>query len=192
MKQCTKCKDVKEFVEFNKQPSKWNTDGYHQHCRKCKSASDRERYLANKEKYKERSRNYSKSSPEAVRATKRKYWASKKDDIQFKLRHSLASRLQYAYKSRGLSKNKKTSNVLGCTYEYLVQHIESQFEPWMNESNYGKCIPGQPNVGWDIDHIIPLASAETEDDLIRLCHYMNLQPICSNYNRYIKRDRLQN
>jgi hypothetical protein len=33
------------------------------------------------------------------------------------------------------------------------------------------------NLGeWHIDHIIPLASANTEKEMIDLCHYTNLQP----------------
>ena len=44
--------------------------------------------------------------------------------------------------------------------------------------------------GWDIDHKIPLASAETEEELLKLNHYTNLQPLCSRINRDIKRDRL--
>ncbi len=190
MKTCTKCKQEKNLLEFNKQPSKWNTDGYHQHCRVCKAEADHQRYVKNREKHKQRSRNYYDNNREAVRKTHRKYWASKHKDLAFRLRHSLANSVQYAYKSKNMRKSKKTSDVLGCTYEYFVQHIESQFEPWMNESNYGRCIPGESNVGWDIDHVVPLASAETEEDLVRLCHYTNLKPVCSNYNRYIKRDKL--
>ena len=30
---------------------------------------------------------------------------------------------------------------------------------------------------WHIDHIIPLATAKTEDEIIRLNHYTNLQPL---------------
>jgi hypothetical protein len=30
---------------------------------------------------------------------------------------------------------------------------------------------------WHIDHIIPLASAKTEEEMIKLCHYTNLQPL---------------
>jgi hypothetical protein len=30
---------------------------------------------------------------------------------------------------------------------------------------------------WHIDHIIPLSSGKTEDDIIKLCHYTNLQPL---------------
>lgn len=42
---------------------------------------------------------------------------------------------------------------------------------------------------WDIDHIVPLSTATTEEDLIRLNHYTNLQPLCSKVNRDIKRDK---
>lgn len=40
---------------------------------------------------------------------------------------------------------------------------------------------------WDIDHIIPTSSARTEDEVIKLNHYTNLQPLCSYYNRVVKR-----
>jgi hypothetical protein len=40
----------------------------------------------------------------------------------------------------------------------------------MNFENYGKN-------GWHIDHIIPLSSASTEKEIIKLCHYSNLQPL---------------
>lgn len=35
---------------------------------------------------------------------------------------------------------------------------------------------------WDIDHIIPLASAKDEKELIALGHYKNLQPLWSKEN----------
>jgi hypothetical protein len=35
------------------------------------------------------------------------------------------------------------------------------------------------NKSWDIDHIIPISSAKTKEDIIRLNHYTNLQPLCS-------------
>ncbi len=45
------------------------------------------------------------------------------------------------------------------------------------------------NKTWDIDHIIPLASATTEEEINKLNHYTNLQPLCSYTNRIIKRDQ---
>ena len=59
----------------------------------------------------------------------------------------------------------------------------------MSWDNYG-LYNGDLNYGWDVDHIIPLSSANTEEELINLCHYTNLQPLCSHTNRYIKRDNI--
>jgi hypothetical protein len=57
----------------------------------------------------------------------------------------------------------------------------------MNWDNYGK-YNGELDYGWDIDHIIPLSSATTEEELLKLNHFNNLQPLCSYTNRVIKRD----
>lgn len=65
--------------------------------------------------------------------------------------------------------------------------MESKFEPWMNWNNYG-LYNGELNYGWDIDHIVPISSANTEEEIIKLNHYTNLQPLCSKTNRYIKKD----
>ena len=55
---------------------------------------------------------------------------------------------------------------------------------WVNKGLYN----GQPNFGWDIDHIVPISKADSEIELIKLNHYTNLQPLCSYINRDIKRD----
>jgi hypothetical protein len=87
-------------------------------------------------------------------------------------------------------KNNKTLDILGCTFEQLKQHIESQFEPWMSWDNMGTKIVSSPNIMWDIDHIIPLCSAKNEDDIKQLNHYTNLRPLCSYNNRFIKRGKI--
>lgn len=61
----------------------------------------------------------------------------------------------------------------------------------MNWENHG-IYCGKPNHGWDIDHIIPLSSAKTEEELLRLNHYTNLRPLCSYHNRVVKRAKLIN
>jgi hypothetical protein len=57
----------------------------------------------------------------------------------------------------------------------------------MDWNNKGKRNVSQPQQCWDIDHIIPISSAKTEEDLIRLNHYTNLRPLCSYTNRWVKR-----
>jgi len=46
-------------------------------------------------------------------------------------------------------------------------------------------------IRWDIDHIIPLQTASCEEDIVRLNHYSNLQPLCSKLNREIKRENYE-
>jgi hypothetical protein len=43
----------------------------------------------------------------------------------------------------------------------------------MSLDNHGK---------WHLDHIIPLATATTEEDVIRLNHYTNFQPLWADDN----------
>ena len=57
----------------------------------------------------------------------------------------------------------------------------------MNWDNYG-LYNGEENYGWDLDHIVPVSSAQCEEDIYRLNHHSNIQPLCSYVNRYVKRD----
>jgi hypothetical protein len=43
--------------------------------------------------------------------------------------------------------------------------------------------------GWDIDHIVPLCTAKSPEEVLSLNHYTNLRPLCSHVNRNIKRDK---
>jgi hypothetical protein len=71
---------------------------------------------------------------------------------------------------------------LGCDIQFFKNYIEEMFIDDMSWENYGKV--------WDIDHKIPLASATTEEEVLRLNHYTNLQPLDSYINRNVKRDKL--
>ena len=35
---------------------------------------------------------------------------------------------------------------------------------------------------WHIDHILPLASAKDDEEVFKLCHYTNLQPLWAEDN----------
>jgi ribosomal protein S27E len=71
-----------------------------------------------------------------------------------KIRHNMSVILYIRLKQRNLSKmGQSTFDILGYTFEDLVKHIESQFEPWMTWENNGIYNPGKKT--WQIDHIIP-------------------------------------
>ena len=78
---------------------------------------------------------------------------------------------------RGYSKNSKTSHILGCEYNEFLNYLNNN--PY--NFKYG-------DGGYDIDHIIPISSSDTEEEVFKLNHYTNFQLLPSDYNRYIKSD----
>lgn len=124
-----------------------------------------------------------------IRAKERKFVQNKRiSNIIFRIKTDLRAIIGKAFRRNGYKKTSKTQEILGCSFEEFKIHIESKFEPWMNWNNRG-LFNGQLNYGWDIDHIIPLDKAITKEDLIKLNHYTNLQPLCSYTNRYIKSNK---
>jgi len=113
-----------------------------------------------------------------------------KADSFYRLKEGLKTSIRASFQKIGYTKKSRTQEILGCSYEEFRDYIECKFEEWMNWNNRGNWngIPSELNTAWDIDHIIPLSTAETEDDVIKLNHYTNLQPLCSYVNRWIKSD----
>ena len=126
---------------------------------------------------------------EEINATKRAYYRKKiSTDPLFKFKKNIRSSISKSIRNMGYKKIQKTEQILGCTIEAFKEYIESQFEDWMNWNNYGNPKNGiyEPNKTWDIDHIVPITSAITENAILELNHYTNLKPLCSYYNRWVK------
>jgi hypothetical protein len=66
---------------------------------------------------------------------------------------------------------------LGCSFEKLKRHLESQFQPGMTWKNYGLH-------GWHIDHIKPLVLFDLTNrkQFLEACNYKNLQPLWAKEN----------
>jgi hypothetical protein len=110
----------------------------------------------------------------------------KKIDVTFKLYKNIRNLIRNGLLSKNHKKTSKTKDILGCKIEDFRFFIESKFEPWMNWNNHGK-YNGQRNYGWDLDHIVPISSSTNVNDIVKLNHYTNFQPLCSKLNRHIKR-----
>ena len=65
-------------------------------------------------------------------------------------------------------KNTKTYLILGAEYTQVKEHLLKTYK-----NNYGNEWDGVEKV--HIDHKTPLATAKTEQDIIKLCYYTNLQ-----------------
>lgn len=129
---------------------------------------------ANREKLSASQRQYQKDNIEERREYSRGYWKCRiKEDPVCALRFIVRRRMLFAFSNKGYPKESKTKDMLGCEYDHLMSHLESMFTEGMSWDNRGE---------WHIDHIIPLASAKTQQDLIALCHYANLQPLWAHDN----------
>jgi hypothetical protein len=192
---CSKCGIEKDVCEFNKKSvSNKGIQYYKSWCKICQSEEDKYKRLLNPEKYKiwydktRKERNdyrliYYQHNKEKILTRNKKYIVSNRisrkkkydEDILFKLRHKLSSRLRESLKFKSLIKNKTHNDIIGCSLEFLKEYIEQKFTEGMCWENHGF-------YGWHIDHIIPLSSAKTEEEVYKLCHYINLQPLWAEDN----------
>lgn len=197
MKVCGKCKIEKPFEDFNKHPLAKN--GLNSKCKNCEREYNKQYQLNKKSKIKEYQKEYNKkyrevnkkSITEKQKEYSKKYRESnklyfkkyhreysynrKKTDLLFKLKLAIRSNVCKSFK-RGENKFKKiykTETILGCTIEEFRNYIESKFVEGMTLDNYGT---------WHLDHIKPLALASSEEEIIKLCHYTNFQPLWAEDN----------
>lgn len=200
----TRCKScIKEFNDKNKDKKK-EYDKLHKKINEIKLKEQRKIYYPTiKERYKEYYKDYNRINSETLKLKKREYDKQniekkkeylnnrRKTNPLYNLSCFYRSMLNNAFKKKGYVKNEKCLSILGCSFEDFKLHIESLWEPWMTWENKGNPKDGilELNKSWDIDHIIPLASATNEDEITNLNHYTNLQPLCSYTNRNIKKDK---
>lgn len=147
-------------------------------------------YLDNLKKINDYQKQYKIQNKERDRERLRLYYQNRLDnDPLFKLKSNFRRRIKFILTKNGFTKKNKSEQILGCSFDDFKKYIESKFESWMTWENYGNPKDGilEINKTWDVDHVIPFASAKTELEILRLNHYTNLQPLCSYTNRYIKR-----
>ena len=137
-------------------------------------------YSKNSEKIKQKTRDWTALNQERIKETKKIYRKNNKDKINqyfrdrrsndpiFKFCQNARVLIGKSFKKRNFYKTNKTEQILGCTFQEFFNHIESQFLTGMSWDNRSE---------WHIDHIIPLASAKTEEEILRLNHYTNLRPL---------------
>lgn len=133
-------------------------------------------------------RGYQKK-PENIEKRKEYCKSKYENNLTYRLSILIRNNIMYCFNRIGVSKSEKTENILGCSFDEFRVYIESKFEPWMTWENQGK-FNGEENYGWDIDHIIPTSTASTEEEILKLNNYTNLQPLCSYINRYVKKNNL--
>lgn len=184
MKQCGGCKSVMQVTCFSRDAKK--SDGLLSICKTCDAANHKARREKNKAAYLARKKEYYKNNPEKMRQAAKNYRArnyetllkkqrfKRKEDHLYRMKENLRRAIRDAIKRGGYTKTSRTLKIVGCTLEELKAHIERQFTKGMSWDKLGHEI--------HIDHIIPLASAKSDGDLIALNHFTNLRPMWAKEN----------
>ena len=183
-KMCKKCGIEKSIDNFrNKFEKRFNKSYLYSYCKECEKAYHKQykaknkehfkkynkKFNDNKEYHKEYNTKYYKNNKDKINKRCVKYKNKrKKDDSLFRLKEQIRITIWMSFKRKNLYKNKNTEEILGCTLDCFYNYLLKTFK-----TNYG--------YDWNkieevhIDHIKPLKYANTEEEIIELCHYTNLQ-----------------
>ena len=199
MKTCTKCGVEKEFSEFY---FRKDQNKYRNECKECWSTKGKAYVRNNSEKIKIYKKGYYDENKEIIAGKTKKYREENKEVIakrkseynqqehimiknqeryqREKEERNRVNRERYKNEPLYRLKRKITSSIkqaikkkcrsqfLSCSTGFLKWWLKAQWTEGMSWENYGE---------WVVDHRTPLASAKTEEDMIKLNHPSNLQPM---------------
>ena len=195
-KKCKECNILKNFDEFyiSFKTIKGNT--YKSYCKSCHKSKSKQYAQSNPHIISKINKKYNKNNKDKVKEYKiknsdriklynKEYYSNPQilenhkkqvvnnhkirlqNDPSYKLHESLRHRLYSSLKN----KYNSSKEYLGCPLDMYKQHIESQFYPEMDWSNWGKV--------WELDHIIGVCNFDLaiESEQKKAFHYSNLQPL---------------
>jgi hypothetical protein len=153
MKICSKCNIEKSLENFRVRKDR--KSGYRPDCKDCEYIYSR----LNRKEY------FSKYQRER-----------RKNDLLYKLTWNIRTSISQSFTrscNGKYKKSKPTEKILGCTMEFFKEYISSQFKNGMSYDKINEI---------HLDHIIPISSAKSEEEIIRLNHYTNFQPLWAEDN----------
>lgn len=207
---CSKCKIEKGVCEFGIHNS--TKDRLRNSCKECRKIEGKNYRESNVEKRQETikdwynknpeyNKNYYKNNTEKINKLNKNWYELNKEKHRknnniwieknkVKVKEYYNNRIKQQRETQPLkklifnvrtriysvlkNKTRKSFDIIGCSPEFLKEHIEKNFTEGMSWDLMGKYI--------HIDHIIPLSSAKTEEEIYELCHYTNLQPLWAEDN----------
>lgn len=211
LKICVSCNKEKAFIDFsnnnaspdgkhsyckecssqkNKEWREKNQEKRKESLKKCKSANaDKIREYKRKrkptEKEKEGKKRWTEENAEKLKEYQKHYKKKnqkrlseleqkrKQSDPVYRIICNIRSRVSDLCKSMSEERNVSTTKSIGLNRDDFRKYIESKFQEGMTWQNYGD---------WHIDHIKPLSTATTEEEVMELNHYTNLQPLWATDN----------
>lgn len=173
IKTCRHCKSEKPLFDFYK--SSHNKDGFDAWCKLCRKEHTKAQYKKRKDKIKETHKKWMENGGKEKRAAYYYQWQKNRFETNpfWAFQRKARSLIKSSFNKKGLRKNSKTEQMLGCDIEFFQLYMEMQFSKEMCWDNHGE---------WHVDHIVPIAIAKNELELIPLNHYSNLRPLWKSDN----------
>lgn len=125
----------------------------------------KEYYLKNKQNINNKHKKWLKDNKEKQREYDNN---RRKNDSVYKIKKQIRNLIRQSFIRKGKKKQYKSEEILGCNINFFIKYLRETFI-----NNYGYEWDGKEEI--HIDHIIPLATAKTEKEVLNLCHYTNLQ-----------------
>jgi len=151
-----------------------------------------DRYKDNRDFILTKQKEWAEKNKEHIKAYQKEWSLKNKDKVNsynkgkkennpnLRLACILRSKISTNIRRVGSMKDQKSLDIVGLdSWDCFRKHIENKFESGMNWDNYGI---GQNNTTWHIDHIIPISSAKTLEEVKKLSHYSNLRPMWGSDN----------
>lgn len=186
-KVCNTCGLIKPLSEYYKSSCK-NKYGVMTSCKVCTKARVKRNTDKNKDKIKKYQKQYSIKNRSRLNTYIKDYRKKNREKLNkqlldrrnsnpmLKLHHRIGTAIHATLKRKGYTKRSRSYTILGCSYEELLEHLNNNPYGFIFESGL-----------YDIDHIIPISTAVTEEDIIKLNHHTNLQLLPKIYNQTIKK-----
>ena len=127
----------------------------------------------NREWYNLRAKIYKDNNKNAVLKSRRENVKIRKlKDPIFKFSENIRALVAMSFKRGELEFKKKnrTEQILGCKMSFFINYILDKCPEGVTLKDFGR-------YGYQLDHIIPISSALTESDVLKLNHYTNFQPL---------------
>lgn len=186
LKKCSTCNDWKGVCNFYKSSKNW--DCLSKICKHCYSIDyiknkDRKNKLRleyqrkNKDRINSKRREKRLKSGESVREYFRKYHVIRKSqDPLYHFSKNVRRLVQHAFNGFA-GKRSKTKTILGVnSWDFFYNYLLETFK-----ENYGRNLDFEKDC-FHIDHKIPISSAKSFEDVVRLNHYTNLQLLLAKDN----------
>lgn len=171
-------KNKSEIVSYRKTHRKSNKKRLNEKSKKYRE--DNRDYIKEynkeyREKNKDKFKEYYLNNKDKILSNQKIYEKNKrKTDPLFKFIKNIRVSISNSIRKNGYTRKSKTHEILGCSFEDFKIFIESKFSDEMTWENYGE---------WHIDHIEPISWAKSEEEILKLNHYTNLQPMWGNINQ---------